>query len=165
MAIREPLRQEVLPGMEEQLSFPTVVMGGSRRYKVTGIVTNRDLPGAELIGWYRERCGKGEEVHAIMKHDLAGGKLPSGAFGENAAWWGIMLLAFNLHRAMQRLVLGPGWLGKRLKAMRFALISLPGRVVQHARGLLLRLSGGHPVYRVLLEGRQRMRALAQGPPG
>lgn len=165
VAIREPLRQEVLPGMEEQLPFPTVVMGGSRRYKVTGIVTNRDLPGAELIGWYRERCGKGEEVHAIMKHDLAGGKLPSGAFGENAAWWGIMLLAFNLHRAMQRLVLGPGWLGKRLKAMRFALITLPGRVVQHARGLLLRLSGGHPIYRVLLEGRQRMRALAQGPPG
>ena len=40
-----------------------------------------------------------------MKEDLAGGKLPSGDFGENAAWWGIMLLALNLNAAMKRLAL------------------------------------------------------------
>jgi len=54
------------------------------------------------------------------------------------------VLAFNLNVAMQRLVLGERWLGKRLKAMRFGLISLPGRVVKHARGLYVRLSGRHP---------------------
>ena len=98
-----------------------------------------------------------------MKEDLAGGKLPSGDFGENAAWWGITVLAFNLNAygsginvAMQRLVLGERWLGKRLKAMRFGLISLPGRVVKHARGLYVRLSGGHPGQELLVGARQRI---------
>jgi hypothetical protein len=30
-----------------------------------------------------------------MKGDFAGGKLPSGDFGENAAWWWIMILAMK----------------------------------------------------------------------
>ena len=36
-----------------------------------------------MISWQRERCGKSEEAHAIMKEDLAGGKLPSDDFGIN----------------------------------------------------------------------------------
>ena len=43
-------------------------------YKVTGVVTNRrrlrkasGIPGDELIWWYRQRCGKGEEVHGVLK--------------------------------------------------------------------------------------------------
>ena len=42
-----------------------------------------------------QRCGKGEEVHGVLKDDLAGGRLPSGLFGANAAWWAIAVLAFN----------------------------------------------------------------------
>ena len=38
-------------------------------------------------------CGKGEEVHRVLKEDLAGGRLPSGQFGVNAAWWAIAVLA------------------------------------------------------------------------
>ncbi|MEW6419484.1 MAG: hypothetical protein AB1480_15450 [Nitrospirota bacterium] len=38
-----------------------------------------------------QRCGKSEEAHAAMKNDLAGGQFPSGDFGENAAWWWIMV--------------------------------------------------------------------------
>jgi hypothetical protein len=64
-----------------------------------------------------------------------------------------------------RLVLGERWLGKRLKAMRFGLISLPGQVVKHARGLYLRLSGGHPGQELLLGARRRILALAREPAG
>lgn len=163
VAIREPLRQEVLAGMAEQLPFPTAEFH-QRRYKVHGIVTNRDLPGEEIIAWYRGRCGKSEEAHAVMKNDLAGGKLPSGDFGENAAWWGIMLLAFNLQRAMQRLALGAGWWAKRLKALRFGLISIPGRVVQHAGSLLVQIRASHPSYQTLLQVRRSILGLALAPP-
>ena len=100
-------------------------------YKVFGVVTNRTLAGDELIWWSRQRCDKGEEVHSVLKSDLAGGRLPSGLFGANAAWWAILVLAFNLNSAMKRLVLGGQWVGKRLKAVRFALIALPGRVIRH----------------------------------
>ena len=112
-------------------------------------------------------------MHAIMKHDLAGGQLPSAQFGANAAWWGIMVLAFNLNSLMKRLALPEGWESKRLKAVRFGLINLAGRVVNCSRQLYVRLSGSHPAYQVLLEVRRRLRALwlssetpvlALGPP-
>ena len=43
---------------------------------------------------------------------------------------------------MKRLVLGGDWAPRRMKAMRFHLIALPGRVVRHARRLIVRLSAG-----------------------
>ncbi len=93
LAIREQLEQLDLPGVQvqEELPFPTMSFGDRGAYKLFGVVTNRDIPGDELIRWHRERCGKSEEAHSIMKEDLAGGKLPSGAFGGNAAWWWIMI--------------------------------------------------------------------------
>lgn len=172
LAIRELLTQRELPGMEAQLPFPTMNWGGEK-YKLFGLVTNRYLAGDQLIWWSRERCGKGEEMHAIMKHDLAGGHLPSAQFGANAAWWDIMVLAFNLNSLMKRLALPEGWESKRLKAVRFGLINLAGRVVSRSRQLYIRLSSNHPAYHILLEVRKRLRALwlasedgvlAHGPP-
>lgn len=166
LAIREPLRQVPLPGMEGQLElpFPAMELQGKGWYKVFGVVTNRELAGDELIWWYRQRCGKSEEAHGVLKEDLAGGKFPSARFGVNAAWWAIAVVAFNLNSAMKRLVLGKEWVSKRLKAVRFALISLPGRVVRRARTLIIRLGREHPSYGLLLGARQRILALAQGPP-
>jgi len=167
VAIREPLRQLEIPGTEPQseLPFPTIAYSQHERYKLFGIVTNRDIPGDELIGWHRQRCGKSEEAHAIMKQDLAGGQLPSNDFGENAAWWAIMILAFNLSSAIRRLVLGSGWAKKRMKAIRFAIINLPGRVVRHARKLVIRLTHNHPHNAILFAARARILSLAQGPSG
>ena len=160
LAIREPIAQQVLPSLEEQISlpFPTMNLGASK-YKITGIVTNRGIPGDELIWWYRGRCGKSEEAHSVMKEDLAGGKLPSGLFGANAAWWQIMLLAFNVNSAMKRLVLGNSWVNRRLKAVRFWLIRLPGRVLERGRQLFVRLVGGHHSNNLLFEARRRMACL------
>jgi len=166
LAIREPLAQLELPGVEaqQQLPFATMDFGDQQRHKLFGLVTNRDLPGEELIWWHRERCGKSEEAHAVMKEDLAGRQLPSWNFGANAAWWAVMILSFNLHSAMKRLALGGGWKTKRLKAIRFALIHLPGRVIRHARRLVIRLPGNHPAFDVLLDARRTILALAQAPP-
>ena len=166
IAIREPLRNPSLPGMESQLDMrvPIMTMSDGGWYKVTGVVTNRELDGDELIHWYRHRCGKGEEVHGVLKDDLAGGRLPSGLFGANAAWWAITVLAFNLNSAMKQLALGGQWVSKRLKAVRFGIICLPGRVIHHARTLVIRLARGHPSYELLLAARQRIVALAHSPP-
>ena len=158
LAIREFLEQAELPGLESQLPFPSMSFGESQ-YKVFGMVTNRDIPGDKLIWWHRVRCGKGEEIHKVMKEDLAGGHLPSSRFGANAAWWGMTVLAFNLNSLMKRLVLPHGWAPQRLKAIRFGFINLAGRVVSRARQLIIRLSEGHPAFEVLIEVRRRLRAL------
>ena len=165
IATRELLRQQEFPGMEPQLPFPTYHQG-SKHYKLHGIVTNRDIAGDQLIWWSRERCGKGEEMHSIMKSDLAGGQFPSAQFGANAAWWQIMILAFNLNSLMKRLALPESWGSKRLKALRFGLINQAGRVVQHARQLLIRLSRNNPTYLIFLRIRRRLREMqiADGAP-
>jgi hypothetical protein len=38
----------------------------------------------------------------VMKEDLAGGPLPSGKFGQNAAWWWIMGGGFGLTQRFDR---------------------------------------------------------------
>ncbi len=164
LAIREPLRQLAL-GDEEKLPFPTQAFGQKGVHKLFGLVTNRKGPGEGVIWWLRERCGKSEEVHSAMKSDLAGGQMPSGLFGANAAWWALTILAFNLNAAMKRLALAESWARKRMKALRFHLIGLPGRVVGHARKLIIRLGGGAEALATFLDARRRIRALAQGPAG
>ena len=167
LAKREVMQeQRVFSGMEPQLSlpFPTMEISG-KSYKVFGIVTNMDWYGEELIHWYHQRCGKSEEAHAVMKDDLAGGKLPSEDFGENAAWWWVMILAFNLNAMMKRLALGMRFSSKRMKAVRFSLINLPGRVVKRSRGLIIRLTKNHPSLEVLVEARRKIALLKPAPCG
>ena len=166
LAIREPMRQLELPGMEApKLPFP-VMSFDRQKYKLFGLVSNRTtIPGNELIWWSRERCGKSEEAHAVMKDDLAGGQLPSRLFGANAAWWQMMILALNLNAVLKRLALGPGWEKRRMKAVRYHLINLPSRVVQHANRLWIRVAGNCRSLATLLDARENILALAQGLPG
>ena len=164
IAIREPLEQPSLPGMEGQQSFPfaTAVFGG-KTYKLHAVVTNRpwEWDGERVIHWYHERCGKSEEAHAVMQDDLAGGQLPSKRFGASAAWWAMMILSLNLNQVMKKLALGGKWAEKRMKAMRFAAINTPGRVLCHARQLYLRVS--EECADVLRRMREGVAALAMTP--
>jgi hypothetical protein len=164
LAIREPLRQLPL-GDEAQLTFPTMSFGRKGLHKLFGVVTNSKDAGDAVIWWLRERCGESEQVHSALKSDLAGGQLPSGLFGANAAWWALAIIAHNLNAAMKRLALGGDWAGKRMKALRFHLIALPGRVVGHARRLIVRLGGGGEAAATLSDARRAIQALAQEPGG
>lgn len=184
IAVRELLKQQPIPGLEDQQTLPFPTMGfRGQTYKLRGIVTNfrtprdevdremdrvkRKRPGREpecwsgdqVIHWLNERCGKSEEAHAVMKEDLAGGRLPSGDFGKNAAWWWIMILALNLNAAMKRLVLAENWLNSRLKAIRFHLIHIAGRIIRTANTLKIRISRGLDE---IVRARERMRELAAG---
>jgi len=168
LAIRERIHEQLcFEGMEcgkLEGSVPTMSMDGDK-YKVFGIVTNMDWDAQELIGWHYKRCGKSEQAHSVMKEDLAGGTLPSGDFGENAAWWWIMILAFNLNAAFKSLVLGGKWVWKRMKAMRFYLINIPARVIGRSRQLSLRLNAGDPAYGWLVSIRAKIAALLPAPSG
>jgi hypothetical protein len=162
IAIREAMGSMDLPGMPQQeFPFQTFQMN-LQHYKLFGLVTNMDWDGERLIHWHRERCGKSEEAHSVMKGDFAGGQLPSGDFGENAAWWWIMILAMNLNTIMKRLVLGGSWASRRMKAIRFSFINIPGRIVERSRELIIRLVKCHPVLELYLEARHRIMAMTPG---
>lgn len=116
--------------------------------------------GEESQGW-----SDAQVVTSLILLNLAGGKLPSDDFGENAAWWQIMILALNLNAVMKQFALGDGWVSRRMKAIRFSLINLPGRVVEHSRQMFIRLARGHPSLELLLSARQKIAALCLSPPG
>ncbi len=56
----------------------------------------------ELVEFANGRCGYGERVHDDLKNGLAGGRMPCGRFGSNAAWWQATVLSANVHRLMAR---------------------------------------------------------------
>ena len=70
-----------------------------------------------------------------------------------------MILALNLNAIMKKLVLGKAWESKRMKAIRYWLINLPGRVVSRSRGLIIRLTSTHPSLELLIKARRRIALL------
>lgn len=66
---------------------------------------------------------------------------------------------------MKRHVLGERWIPKRLKAIRFSLIHLPGRVLEHARSLIVRLTARQPMAELLIEARRRIAEMEAVPAG
>jgi len=159
LAIREPMVESKKSDSElEDLPFQTMDMV-KQKYKLFGIVTNSPLEGNDLITWFRQRCGYSEEVHSIQKSELAGGQFPSGKFGANAAWWQVMILAFNLNALMKHLVLPEGLKTKGMKALRFHLIGVCGRIVSHARKWSIKLGGGHAVSELFVKAQKNIAAL------
>jgi hypothetical protein len=178
IAIRDVLQQPSLPEMSDEttsadqseqlaLPFSTVDLSGekgTKTYKLFGLVTNLEWNGGRVVSWLHERCGKAEEVHSVQKEDMAGGTLPSGDFGANAAWWQIMNLALNLTVVMKRLVLGDEWANRRMKALRFRIINLPGSFVTHAHRVSLKLTTDPAVFAELVAARKRIAEIQRPPP-
>jgi hypothetical protein len=160
IVIREGMNRELSPEMSEymNLPFPTMVMD-QKRYKLTAIVTNLEWKGEEVIEWYYKRAGKSEQAHSILKEDFAGGRLPSGYFGVNAAWWWIALLAMNIHSLLKQLVLGSEWRQKRMKAIRFNIIHIPGRVFKRGKKFIVTIAENHPSFGLLVRAHQRLMEL------
>jgi hypothetical protein len=128
------------------------------RYEV--IVTNMSWEGNRLILWHYERCGGIEQIHDRVKNDLAGGVLPCGEFGANAAWFRLQCLAWNLVRALQIHALPSEFSNCHLKRLRLWLFNIAGRVVEHARQVILKLREGHPAFEMYREARLRIAAFS-----
>ena len=93
-----------------------------------------------LIEWHREKAGTIEGVHDVLKNELGAGVMPSKYFGANAAWLRMAAIAHNVMTALKRLALPAELLTARPKRLRFLIFNTPGRLVHHARRMVLRLA-------------------------
>jgi hypothetical protein len=93
-----------------------------------------------LIQWHREKAGTIEAVHDALKNELAGGVMPSKYFGANAAWLRLAAISYNVLTALKRIALPAELLRARPKRLRFLIFNTAGRLVQHARKMVLRLA-------------------------
>ena len=124
------------------------LFGDGNAYHYYAVVTNRwELDGEELLRWQRERCGSVEKVDDVVKNDLAGGVMPCGRFFANAAWWRLNCLCYNVISVMKRKALPKAFWPARMKALRFHLIGVAGKVVSHARSTFLKITEGLICYR------------------
>ena len=120
-------------------------------------VTNRwDWDGERLLRWSHERCGTVEPAHDVLKNELGGRVLPCKRFGANAAWWQLVVLTANLLAALKLIALPLEWRPMRPKRLRFLLLHLVGRLVEHGRRLFLRLARDHPSAAIFIEARRRL---------
>ena len=76
----------------------------------------------------------------MIKNELAGGVMPCGRFGANAAWLRLAVLTYNVLTALKRLALPAELIAARPKRLRFLIFCTPGKLVHHARRTLLRLA-------------------------
>jgi len=95
---------------------------------------------AKLIQWHREKAGTIEGVHDVVKNELAAGVMPCKYFGANAAWLRFAVLTHNVLTALKRLALPAELLAARPKRLRFLIFSTAGRLIHHARRVVLRVA-------------------------
>ena len=173
--VRYVVTRRALPGKLGLGAGELPASDGRPAYRIGAYMTNFPAPDAipaersnglkvmdtaEVVAAAHERCGHGEEVHAVLKSDLAAGMMPSGRFGANAAWLWLAALALNAVALLRRAAYGPEWRWMRMKRIRAVWLHLVARVVRHGRRvkLVLGAAGAH-----LMAARRRMN-LAMPPP-
>ena len=82
---------------------------------------------------------RGARLHNL-KNELAGGVMPCARFGSNAAWFRFTVLTYNVLSGMKRLALPKELREARPKRLRFVIFHTPGKLIHHARQILLRLA-------------------------
>jgi hypothetical protein len=118
--------------------------------------------GLALLQWHRGKAGTIEHRHRVLKDELAAGVYPSAKFGANAAWLRLQVLTANLLELLKATALDPIFRQARPKRLRFAIFSQLGRVVHHARTVLIRLTD-QAIRALIQPGQQRLGRLAWAP--
>jgi hypothetical protein len=108
--------------------------------KYFAVATNEwNWSAKKLLEWHREKAGSIEAVHDVLKNELAGGVMPCARFGASAAWLRLAFLTHKVLTALKRIGLPEPWLRAEPKRLRFQIFCSPGRLIHHARRLLLRV--------------------------
>ena len=123
--------------------------GSDRHYHA--IVTNRTEAGGLVVDWHRQKAGTIEQVHDQVKNGLGGGRMPSGKFGANAAWFRIACIAYNVILALRAKWPDETLRTAHMKRLRFAIFNVMGRVVRDRRKIRLRLAASREWIRQLTQ--------------
>jgi hypothetical protein len=130
-------------------------------YRYYAVVSNNwTWDGERLLRWHREKCGTIEKVFDVLKNDLGAGVMPCGRFYANAAWWRINCIAYNVLSVMKRKALPDAWRTYRMKALRFFLIGVAGRVIRTGRQIILRFAGMASICEIFQDARRKLVALS-----
>ena len=107
------------------------------KYKYHPIATNLKDSTENVVHLYNQR-GRMEDGIGQLKGDFGLSAMPCSKFEANALWIVIGILAFTFF-VLFKLALGGDWAVRKAKTLRFHILNIPGRLVRHARYVVLEL--------------------------
>jgi len=94
---------------------------------------------ASLIAFHAAR-GEMERIIGELKAHFNLDHMPCGQFSANSLYFALGLLAYNIVQLMKQIGFGKQTMKKSIRTMRYELMHLAGRVVTHARYMMLRIA-------------------------
>jgi hypothetical protein len=110
----------------------------AERYCYYALASNREEGAAEVIAKHNGR-GNSENWHKELKIGMGMEQLPCGQRGANALYFAIGVLAYNLAQLLKRRVLPASYRTATVATLRWKVYRLAGKLVRHARGLILQI--------------------------
>jgi hypothetical protein len=127
------------------------------KYECFPVATCLDCSAEDVIHLYNER-GKVEDGIGQLKGDFGLSSMPCSAFEPNAVWIAIGILAFTIF-ALFKVALGGDWVVAKAKTVRFHILNIPGKLVRHARYVVLQLACSAEFLALFRDSRTRCRSL------
>ncbi len=126
----------------------------AERYCYHAVATNREEGAAEVI-WKHNGRGNSENWHKELKVGVGMEQMPCGQFQANALYFAIGVLAYNLAQLLKRRVLPASYGTATLATLRWKVYRLAGKLVRHARGLILQIKADTEKWLLLQSARAR----------
>lgn len=107
-------------------------------YNYHCIATDLECSAEEVVWRYNER-GQVENVIKELKNGFGMEYMPTGDFGANSFWFSLGVLAYSSFIMKKHLILPGEFKTKTIQSIRWILIEVAGKVVEHARRLCLKI--------------------------
>lgn len=140
---REPLH----PGAQRSL-FPSL------EFRYWGFYTDQAGDPVDLDATMRAHAHVEQHIQRLKDSGLC--RFPFNDFEANQAWLMTVALAADLLRWFQLLCLTGSWIDARPKALGWAILHTPGRLIRRARQRIVRIAEGWPTTDVILGAYQRI---------
>ncbi len=112
----------------------------SYKYWIVGTNLPIETYDANTAIVFHQQRGGMERILGELKHQYNLDHLPCGQFEANSLYFTIGLLAYNLMQLVKTITLPRDEWKKSVRTLRYRLLHLAGRVIQHARYTLLRVA-------------------------
>ena len=109
---------------------------------------------SEVVWHYNGRAHIENHIKEI-KGGFGMERMPSGEFKANAVHFAIGIMTYNLFIAQRLLTMPEDWQNKTIKSIRWLLVEMAGKLIEHGRMTILKLVSGVEKYMVCLEMRRR----------
>jgi Transposase DDE domain group 1 len=130
----------------------------TERYCYHAVVSNREEGAVEVI-WKHNGRGNSENWHKELKSGAGMEQMPCGQWEANALYFAIGVLAYNLAQLLKRRVLPASYRSATLATLRWKVYRLAGKLVRHARGLILQIKADTEKWLLLQSARVQCASL------